>query len=240
MLPLPTQLHSRLGADAQAVEETITVMVTAISDQYLRDVRAFDQLEGDNARTFAWDVREHTWARFVERLEPLEAARLEEDGLTQAVRIGPLVIRPYKLGSTEPANIELFRLDPSSNIKVGLGQRNGKVVAEQLAFDLAAALEGPDEAEIEAAYAANELVLGHFGNWRQGQRAIYLGAPRDTMKHGSYWEWVALLAGPGPDLDGEVPVPISPDGPTTPYTARREPDVPLVRRDETRHAEDQR
>ena len=86
-------------------------------------------------------------------------------------------------------------------------------------------LRGPDEAEIEAAYAANELVLGHFGNWRQGQRAIYLGAPRDTMKHGSYWEWVALLAGPGPDLDGEVPVPISPDGPTTPYTARREPDA---------------
>jgi hypothetical protein len=159
-----------------------------------------------------------------------------EEGLTQAVHAGGLIIRPYKLGSQVPLDINLVRLDPNSGIKVGLGERNRQVVEDQLTFDLASALSGPTDAELEAAYAARELVLGHFGNATQGRQAIYLGAPRDTLAHGSYWEWVVLLAGeaPEPELD-ERPKPSPPGPPDKPYSERDQPDLPLTPRRDRRH-----
>jgi hypothetical protein len=233
---LPEKLVARLsGADAAVVERAVEGMLRAFAEQYQRERRAFDPIEGDNARTFAWDIREHAWARMAENFEDDEDIALVEEGLPQSVHAGGLIIRPYKMGSQAPLDINAVRLDPSSGIKVGLGQRNRQVVENQLAFDLSAPMAGPTAAELEAAYAARELVFGHFGNPVEGQRAIFLGAPRATFEHGSYWEWVEKLR------DGDAdPAPAqltnpSPRGPVdTPYSERGEPDLPLMPRRDTR------
>jgi hypothetical protein len=229
---LPIELVKRLSAeDAAIAERAVAGMLAAVSEQYQRERRAFDRIEGDNARTFAWDMREHAWARMGENFEDDADVVLVEEGLTQAVHAGGLIIRPYKLGPQAPFDINVTRLDPSSGIKVGLGERNRQAVEDQLAFDLASALDGPTDAELEAAFAACELVLAHFGNPWHGQRAIFIGAPRATFEHGSYWEWVRQLAGedPGPERP-ELQKPTPPGPPDTPYSERDEPDVPLAPR----------
>jgi hypothetical protein len=233
---LPVRLAERLTTeDAAIVDRAVAGMLHAICEQYERERRAFDRIEGDNARTCAWNMREHSWARMAENFEDDAEVIMIEEGLTQAVHAGGLIIRPYKLGSQVPLDINLVRLDPSSGIKVGLGERNRQVVEDQLAFDLASAMSAPTEAELEAAYAARELVLGHFGNAAQGRRAVYLGAPRDTLAHGSYWEWGVPLAGEAPPPDPDVlPEPASPGPPDKPYSERAEPDLQLARRRDRR------
>lgn len=235
MCELPQPLLDRLGPDAGVVADAIDAMESSISDQYIRDVRAFDDAEGDNAWTFAVSMHAHSWARMIERVKEGPLVRLHEDGLAHAVKAGPLTIRPYKLGSDAPEDIRLVRLQPNSATKTMIAQVNDRVVKGQLALDLSAGMPAPTDAEVAAAYAPDLLVMGHFGNPRQGRRAIYLGAPRPDFKDGSYWEWVIKLTGEGPDLEREAAVPHGPTAPTQPFSEREEPEVPLTPREDKRH-----
>ena len=160
--------------------------------------------------------------------------RLVEDGLAHAVKAGPLMIRPYKLGSNDPEDIRCVRLDPTSATKARIAESNDAVVNGQMALDLSQGLPAPSDAELAACYAANLLVMAHFGNPRQGRRGIYLGAPRPIFKAGSYWEWVIRLTGPGPDIGSDVAVPQGPVSPTPPFSEREEPEVPLASREDER------
>lgn len=234
MQALPAPLVDRLGPDAPVVATAVAAMSSSISDQYIRDARAFDDAEGDNPWTFAVNLHAHSWARMVERVTEGPVVRLIEDGLAHAVKAGPLTIRPYKLGSEDPEDIRLVRLDPSSRTKTMIAATNDEVVQGQLALDLAAGLPAQSEEEVVAAYAADLLVMGHFGNPRQGRRAIYLGAPRPVLKDGSYWEWVIRLEGRGPDLDAEMAIPYGPNEPTEPFSERPEPEIPLETRENER------
>lgn len=227
-------LVARLGTDASLIAGVIETMSEAISDQYVRDVRAFDDAEGDNAWTFAQDLHAHSWARMVERVVEGSVVRLQEEGLAHAVLAGPLTVRPYKLGSDAPDDIRLVRLEANSDTKFRIAKSNDDVVRGQMSLDLSIGLPTPTEDEKNAAFAADQLVLGHFGNFLQGRRAIYLGAPRPTLKDGSYWEWVIKIASEGPDLGTQLVAPHGPPSPTKPFSEREEPEVPLAAREDER------
>jgi len=231
MCDLPPPLLDRLGPDGPLIAKVIDQLESAISDQYTRDAVAFDDAEGDNAWTFAVGLHAHSWARVGERVVEGPIVRLIENGLAHAVKLGPLIIRPYKLGSDDPEDIRLIRLDPTSATKAQIAESNDVVVKGQLALDLARAVPAPSDAELAARYAANLLVMAHFGNPREGRRGIYLGAPRPVLKDGSYWEWVIRLAGNGPDLGDHLVLPAGPAAPTPPFSEREEPEVPLESRD---------
>jgi hypothetical protein len=237
MTELPALLRDRLGPDGPLIEGVIDQLAGAISDQYTRDAVAYDDAEGDNAWTFAVNLHAHLWARAVERIKEGPDVHLVEEGLAHAVQAGPLTIRPYKLGRDEPEDVRLIRLDPSSATKAQIAESNDAVVSGQLALDLARAVPAPSDAEFAARYAPDLLVMGHFGNPRQGRRAIYLGAPRPTLRDGSYWEWVIQLAGPGPEIGGQIPVPHGPVAPTPAFSERQEPEIPLVSREDERRRE---
>jgi len=234
MCDLPPPLLDRLGPDGPLIAKVIGQVAGAISDQYIRDAKAFDDAEGDNAWTFAVGLHAHSWARVGERVKEGPIIRLLENGLAHAIQAGPLVIRPYKLGSQDPEDIRLIRLDPSSATKAQIAESNDLVVKGQMALDLAVGLPAPSDAELAARYAPNLLVMGHFGNPRQGRCGIYLGAPRPVLKENSYWEWVIRLAGPGPELDGPIELPHGPSEPTPPFSEREEPEVPLESHDDER------
>lgn len=234
MCELPQPLLDRLGSDGPLVAAVIDQVAGAISDQYTRDAVAFDDAEGDNSWTFAVDLHAHSWARVVERVAEGPVVRLIENGLAHAIKAGPLTIRPYKLGSADPEDIRLIRLDPTSATKAQISESNDVVVRGQLALDLAQGVPAPSDAEMVARYAANLLVMGHFGNPRHGRCAIYLGAPRPVLKDGSYWEWVIRLEGHGPELGDDLSVPQGPTAPTPPFSERDEPAVPLESLDDER------
>lgn len=238
MCELPAPLLSRLGPDAPVISAAIDATAAAISEQYIRDARAFDPAEGDNAWTFGANMHAHSWARVGERVRTGPLIQLMENGLAHAIKAGPLIIRPYKLGPHDPEDIRMVRLEPTSETKRLLAESNEKVVHGQLAIDLAAGLPAPTDEAAAAAYAANDLVIGHFGNPIQGRRAIYLGAPRPVLKDGSYWEWVIKLEGPGPQPD-EIDIPRDLDTPPTrPFSEGAEPEVPLSPREDERRRND--
>lgn len=232
---LPQPLLDRLNASGDLVAGVVDVIAGAISDQYVRDARAFDDAEGDVPWTFAVNLHAHSWARIVERVQEGPGVQLVEQGLAHAVRVGGLTIRPYKLGSDAPPDIRLVRLDPSSATKAMIAQANDRLMRGQLTLDLADALPTPNAMDT-LAYAADQLVMAHFGNPTQGRQAIYIGAPRPELTNGSYWGWVIKLAGPGPDLHADTATPADQTGPTTAFSERQEPAVELGRVGERRPA----
>ena len=127
-----------------------------------------------------------------------------EEGLAHAVVAGPLTIRPYKLGPEDPEDIRLVRLDPSSATKALIAQSNDRVVRGQLVLDLAKGLPAPTEEEQAAAYAANELVMGHFGNHHRGRQPSTSGAPPPGSRMLA-WRVVKLAVRSGPGREIAVP-----------------------------------
>lgn len=227
---LPAGLLARFDAEQRAeVQLAVERVVAAYSEQYRRERRAFDEAEGDDGITYAWNLRQHGLARVIEYLQDVLVADVRVNGLTHAIHVGSLVIRPYRLGPHAPADIHLERLDPNSYVKTFVGLDNA--AKAQLTLDLKGATAARP-ADPAAIYAPDQLVLASYGNPVTGRSAIFLGAPLDQLHEGSYWRWVEQLADQD-ELRDEDDNPARPlAGPPTPppYDAGAEPDLPIAPR----------
>ncbi len=222
---IPSALLDRLDGSAQDdLPRLFANLRKAYSTQYEIESRTFSEEEFDDSYTFGWGCRQRGFGRAAEAVEDLASVVAHASGLKQSFSIGPFTIRPYRFGALRPADIHLERLDPNSLTKEFVGVDNATQLQE--AFDLRSALNPPPLEN--ALCSSNQLVLALFGNARDGQTGIYIGAPLSEMVDGSYWEWVielddaeAVAAGTS---QADNP---SADGGTTAFDQTPEPELPM-------------
>jgi hypothetical protein len=220
---LPESLRLRLEPEtADLLDYSVEHVLGALRETYARECRDHDPDVGDNRYTFGQDVYHHSSFAIRKRVTDSRIGIAGDNHpLCWRLEIGRLTVRVYKMGSHLPLNIHTERLEPTSAARELVGSLNDQFVQLELDIDAATPRTDPDE----AAYAARELVVGHFGNPDSGLLGVFFGAPRREMMNGSYWNWVVRLD------DGELPVRETDDAPaptpTVPYSEREVPEIEL-------------
>lgn len=232
MKSLPEPLRHRLDSETvDLLEYAVDHVLRALRDTYTRECRDHDPSIGDNRYTFGQNVYHHSSFAIRKSMTDTRIGIAGDNHpLCWRLDFGPITVRVYKMGSHLPLNIHTERLEPTSATKELVGSLNDEFVQLELDIDAATPRTDPDE----AAYAARELVVGHFGNPDGGLLGVFFGAPRQEMHNGSYWSWVMRLD------DSEFPLVVSEDAtvspPTVPYFAREVPEIELELHD---HADEQ-
>jgi hypothetical protein len=225
---VPDPLRRRLEPEmADLLDDALDHILGALRETYVRECRDHDPSVGDNRYTFGQNVYHHSSYGIRKRVaDPRIGIAGDNHPLCWRLELGRLTVRVYKMGSHLPFNIHTERLEPTSAAKESVGSLNDQFVQLELDLDAATPRSDPDD----AAYAARELVVGHFGNPDSGLLAVFFGAPRRDMKNGSYWNWVLRLD------DGDAPMRSSEDipkpNPTVPYSAREVPEIELELHDD--------
>ena len=153
--------------------------------------------------------------RFDEDAEVL----VRESNGSYTVEVGPFSAGVYKLGDFPDEDIHACFPDASPT-KRGYGERNR---AQLSLFDATPSSRlAPD-----ARYACNDLIVGHFGNPRDGLVKWYVGAYIVDEVGRPSWAWVARQKLPGVDA-----APVRTRPPVVPFNAREaEPLEVRARRD---------
>lgn len=233
---LPDPLRRRLEPEiADLLDDAIDDLVDALRETYARECRDHDPSVGDNRYTFGQNVYHHSSHAIRKRVtDPRIGIAGDNHPLCWRLEIGPTTVRVYKMGSHFPLNIHTERLEPTSATKELVGSLNDEFVQLELDIDAVTPRADPDE----AAFAARELVVGHFGNPDSGLLAVFFGAPRKVMKNGSYWNWVERLDDGNASIRGDEDLPSR--GPTVPYSSREVPEIDLELHDsEAEQADDE-
>ena len=158
------------------------IVVPTLRRVYDLNASRHDELAGDDASTFAFNVYRNSWFW-------LEQEFAGQDGWKTARPYGSLVIskegyrvHSYRWGQNEQVDLEAFRLDEAdaSSTKRQIAETNGQL---RLAFEIA-------ESTAKARPDLHDLVIVHAGNPEDGCCGVWIGAPIPANELTvSPWAW---------------------------------------------------
>jgi hypothetical protein len=205
MAKLPPPLLARLGpATATALQGAVDAIGEELAIVHEINRRDHREARGDNAQIYG--AKNYYHGRF--RLE----GRFDGDPAVSVIRwkgaykvvVPPVNIGVYALGNFAEDDIHGHFPDDSPT-KRDYGHHN----RDQLAF-FETEVESP--LPPEARYGLNDLILGHFGNPREGLTKWYVGAYVMNQGGKPRWAWVERQEDPD---QGVQPLPER--GPIVPY-----------------------
>lgn len=169
--------------------DALSSAVDAIGEElayvYAQNARDHSEARGDNAQLFGQKIWYHGDYRITLRLDDHSQAAVTHRNGSYRIEVGPLSVGVYKLGDTIDEDIhECFPDD--SPTKRAYAERN----VQQLR------LFNPEEPTPdlplppEIRYGLNDLIVGHFGNPRDGLVKWYVGAPTTDDRDIRRWAWV--------------------------------------------------
>lgn len=202
MVDLPLQLLARLGSDdATALVDAVDAIGQELGAVYAVNVADHREARGDNSQLFGLKIWVHGDFQITGRFEDDAQVEVVHSNGSYSVQVGPVSTGVYKLGDTADEDVHECFPDTSPT-KRSYAERNR---AQLRLFD-----SEPDSPLPPAArYALNDLIVGHFGNPRDGLVKWFVGAPTTDERGVRRWAWIARQAPPGviarPDL-GRPPI----------------------------------
>jgi hypothetical protein len=216
MAAIPDGLAQRLsGIDGQALLRAVDSIGEEISSVYAANVLDHRETRGDNAQLFGMKIWVHGHFRVQQRFEEDDEVQVLDSNGSYSVKVGPFSLGVYKLGDFVDDDIHASFPDASPT-KRAYGERNR---AQLPLFEYSPESPLPPEAR----YALNDLIVGHFGNSRDGLAKWYLGAFVVDGDGRPSWAWTEKQQLPGDRIETGSPRP-----PMVPFSAR-EADVIDVR-----------
>jgi hypothetical protein len=209
MVSLPDSLLQRFSPEeASTLRRALTGIGEELAAVYATNVADHREARGDDAQLFGLKIWVHGRHRIGLRFEDDADIIVTYPNGSYAVHVKPLSIGVYKLGDSIHDDIHACPPDASPT-KRGYGERN----SDQLSlFD--STPESPLPTAIR--YACNDLIVGHFGNPRDGLIKWYFGATVVDDLGQQVWAWVERQDLPGSSAE---PAP------------RREPILPFDQRE---------
>ncbi|MFL5901778.1 MAG: hypothetical protein ACJ75S_11355 [Solirubrobacterales bacterium] len=226
MAKLPIQLLARLGVDkAKDIEEIIDLVgeeLSAVCEANRVDHR---EARGDNAHTYGTNNYHHLRFRLDGRLDGDSRGSMIHWKNAYKISVSPITLGIYALGSYGEDNIN-ERFPDDSETKRDYGKQN----RDQLTiFDVDFDAPLPPE----AAYALDELIVGHFSNPREGLIKWYVGAYVIDDEGKRSWAWHERQ-----DEAGEGFAPTPARSPVVPFSAAEVDSLEVrPRRDRAKRAE---
>jgi hypothetical protein len=209
MVSLPAPLLQRLPPEeAGALERALTGIGAELAAVYAADVLDHREARGDNAQLFGLKIWVHARHRIGLRFEDDVDILVADNNGSYAVQVKPFSIGVYKLGDSVNDDIHACFPDASPT-KRGYAERNRNQLS---LFD--ATPESPLPPAVR--YACNELIVGHFGNPRDGLVKWYVGATLVDEFGRPSWVWVERQELPGTSAEP---------------ARRREPIIPFDQRE---------
>ncbi len=226
LIRLPPELLERLEPDdADALRRLVRLVGRELHGLYRATARDHLESRGDNAQLFGMKIWTHGWFRYISLFADDPLIWIHEHKGSYALRVGPLKVGVYALGSTADEDIHVCVPDGSPT-KRSYADHN----SHQLAL-FEADRAATRAAAASAAATLNELTIGHFGNPRDGLTKWYVGALVTDESDEQRWAWVerqdieesdeggggGITFGPRPD----------PRPPVTPFSEREVEDIPI-------------
>lgn len=208
MADLPPPLLKRLTPiEAAALARAVDTIGEELAAVYAANIQDHRESRGDNAQLFGMKIWVHGDFRISGRFEETSDIRVSHTNGSYAVLLGGLSIGVYKLGDTVEEDVHGCFPDASPT-KRAYAERNRRQLA---LFELEPASPLP----LSARYALNDLIVGHFGNPRDGLAKWYVGAPTTDEQGWRRWAWISKQDLPGVAIQT---VPARP--PMVPFDAR--------------------
>jgi len=171
----------------QPLQGLAASVVPALRQVYDLNAERHDDLVGDDAMTFGFNIYRNSWFRLEQELgEHANWATSRPEGSLLISGSGYRV-HVYRCGQDEAVDLDGFRLDDAgaSLTKQDIARTNGQ---------LKLALEETEPKPSENSGELRELVIVHAGNPDDGCCGVWIGAPLPVERVvGSPWEWVAAL-----------------------------------------------
>lgn len=206
---------------ATALRRALVGIGEELAAVYAADVDDHSEARGDNAQLFGLKVWVHGRYRNVLRFEDDPDVLVVDNNGSYAIRVKQFSVGVYKLGDTINDDIHACFPDASPT-KRAFAERNRLQLS---LFDATPA--SPLPAAVR--YACNELIVGHFGNPRDGMAKWYIGASLVDELGRSSWAWVERQ-----DLKGIAARPTRTREPIIPFSAREAEPLDLrPRRDDS-------
>jgi hypothetical protein len=184
MAELPLQLLARLGQQpAAALLSAVDAIGEELAAVYAVNVADHRESRGDNAQLFGLKVWVHGDFRITGRLEDHADATVVHSNGSYRIEVGPVSVGVYKLGDTADEDIHECFPDTSPT-KRSYAERNG---AQLKLFDQEPASPLPPEVR----YGLDDLIVGHFGNSRDGMVKWFVGAPTTDEQGVRRWAWIS-------------------------------------------------
>lgn len=183
MVTLPFPLLARLDAEtASALREVIDLVGDELAAVHQVNRHDHRESRGDNAQIFGLKNYVHCRFRLEGQLQGDPRAHLVHEKGAYRIVVPPLSIGVYCLGSHLEDDIhERFPIESPSKRTFGTRNRDQIALFES---DATATLS------TEARYGLNDLIVGHFGNPREGLVKWYAGAYVLDADGSPRWAWV--------------------------------------------------
>jgi hypothetical protein len=183
MAEIPYSLLARLGQQsAAALSSAVDAIGEELAVVYNQNVQDHSEARGDNAQLFGQKIWHHGDFRITGRLEGEPDIAVVHSNGSYRIEISPISLGVYKLGDTMDEDIHDCFPDDSPT-KRSYAERNG---AQLRLFELPSDTKLPPEAR----YGLNDLIVGHFGNPRDGLVKWYVGAPTTEDEGTRRWAWI--------------------------------------------------
>jgi len=186
MIDLPEGLSARLApAEAASLRQAVAAIGEEFAGVYSANVHDHRESRGDNSQLFGMKVWVHGHFRLQQRFDDDTEILVVNANGSYTVKVGPFSLGVYKLGDFLDDDIHSAFPDASPT-KRGYGERNR---AQLPLFECSPASPLPPAAR----FGLNDLIVGHFGNPRDGLVKWYLGA-FVVDEHGrASWAWIQRL-----------------------------------------------
>jgi hypothetical protein len=207
MATLPFPLLARLDTEsAAALRDVVGIVGVELAAVHRINLRDHRESRGDNAQIYG--LKNYVHCRF--RLEGLLQGNprihlIHENGAYRIV-VPPISIGAYCLGSNLEDDIhECFPVESPSKRTFGTRNRDQIALFEN---------ESTSPLTAETRYGLNDLIVGHFGNPRDGLVKWYLGAYVFGEDGSPRWAWVERQ-----ELPTETIEPLPAPSLVTPFSA---------------------
>jgi hypothetical protein len=219
MINLPEGLSARVTpTETASLRRAVDAIGEEIASVYSANVLDHRESRGDNSQLFGMKIWVHGRFRLQRRFEDDPDVRVIDANGSYTVKASPFSLGVYKLGDFVDDDIHASFPDASPT-KRGYGERNR---AQLPLFEYSRQSPLPEAAR----FSLNELIVGHFGNSRDGLVKWYLGAFIVGNEGQASWAWVQKQELPGERVDLARSRP-----PMVPFSAREAESVEVrVRR----------
>lgn len=198
MADIPYSLLARLGAQsAAALSSAVDAIGEELAVVYALNAQDHSEARGDNPLLFGQKIWHHGDFRITGRLDDQPGIAVVHSNGSYRVEIPPISLGVYKLGDAMDEDVH-ERFPDESPTKRAYAERNG---AQLRLFELPTDTKLPPEAR----FGLNDLIVGHFGNPRDGLVKWYIGAPTTEDNGARRWAWIQGQALPATSSQPATP-----------------------------------